>query len=83
MNINNQSVGQSERRSLMINAIKTRFALSEKGAKDFCKGVFFTVLLDIALMLLAFFVFIFLDDWLRTEDEPLFYSSRTQYLSNL
>ncbi|WP_297901827.1 hypothetical protein [uncultured Parabacteroides sp.] len=67
----------------MINAIKTRFALSEKGAKDFCKGVFFTVLLDIALMLLAFFVFIFLDDWLRTEDEPLFYSSRTQYLSNL
>lgn len=35
----------------MLNTIKKRFALSTQGAKDFCKGTFFTVLLDIALML--------------------------------
>ena len=38
----------------MIEVIKRRFALSTKGAKDFCKGVFFTTLLDIVLMLPAF-----------------------------
>ncbi|MFT4222789.1 ABC transporter ATP-binding protein [Dysgonomonas sp.] len=49
----------------MIDTIKRRFALSTKGAKDFCKGVFFTTLLDIALMLPAVFTFIFLEDYLR------------------
>lgn len=44
----------------MIEVIKRRFALSTKGAKDFCKGVFFTTLLDIVLMLPAVFVFLFL-----------------------
>lgn len=60
-----QSVaGLLERRSLMLNTIKKRFALSTQGAKDFCKGTFFTVLLDIALMLPAVFVFLFLEDYL-------------------
>lgn len=49
----------------MIKMIQKRFALSEKGAKDFCKGVWWTTLLDIALMLPAVFVFLFLEDWLR------------------
>jgi ATP-binding cassette subfamily B protein IrtB len=49
----------------MIEILKKRFALSTKGAKDFCKGVFFTALLDIALMLPAVFVFLFLGDYLR------------------
>ena len=49
----------------MLKTIQRRFALSEKGAKDFCKGVFFTTLLDLALMLPAVFVFLFLDDYLR------------------
>jgi len=49
----------------MLETIKRRFALSTKGAKDFCKGIFFTVLLDIALMLPAVYVFFFLDDYLR------------------
>ncbi|AVM53212.1 ATP-binding cassette subfamily B protein [Bacteroides zoogleoformans] len=49
----------------MLDMIQKRFALSRKGAKDFCKGTFFTVLLDIALMLPAMFVFFFLDDYLR------------------
>jgi len=49
----------------MLEIIKKRFALSSKGAKDFCKGVLFTTLLDIALMLPAVYVFLFLEDYLR------------------
>ncbi|MDR2915893.1 MAG: ABC transporter ATP-binding protein/permease [Tannerella sp.] len=55
----------------MIKTIKKRFALSTKGAKDFCKGIFFTILLDLALMLPAVFAFIFLEDYLR----PVFNAS--------
>lgn len=57
----------------MLEIIKRRFALSTKGAKDFCKGVFFTTLLDIALMLPAVFTFVFLEDYLR----PILNSSGT------
>ncbi|WP_308756737.1 ABC transporter ATP-binding protein [uncultured Bacteroides sp.] len=49
----------------MLNTIQKRFALSRKGAGDFCKGTLFTALLDIALMLPAVFVFFFLEDYLR------------------
>ena len=54
----------------MINILQTRFALSEKGAKDFLKGVLFTTIMDIALMLPALFMFLFLDDYLRTAINP-------------
>ena len=54
----------------MLKTIQRRFALSEKGARDFCKGVFFTTLLDLALMLPAVFVFLFLDDYLRPVFDP-------------
>lgn len=54
----------------MIEVIKRRFALSTKGAKDFCKGVFFTTLLDIVLMLPAVFVFLFLKEYLRPVFQP-------------
>jgi len=54
----------------MLEIIKKRFALSDKGAKDFCKGVFFTTLLDIALMLPAVFVFLYLEDYLRPVFNP-------------
>ena len=54
----------------MLNTIKKRFALSIKGAKDFCKGTFFTTLLDIALMLPAVFVFLLLEDYLRPVFSP-------------
>ena len=54
----------------MIEVIKRRFALSTKGAKDFCKGVFFTTLLDIVLMLPAIFVFLFLEEYLRPVFQP-------------
>ena len=37
----------------MNNFIKKRFALSELGAKNFCKGMYWTVALDIVLMLPA------------------------------
>lgn len=49
----------------MLDTIQRRFALSQKGAKDFCKGTFFTLLLDIALMLPAVFMYFFLEDYLR------------------
>lgn len=55
----------------MLNTIKKRLFLSTKGAKNFCKGVFFTTLLDIALMLPAVFVFLFLEDYLQ----PVFHPS--------
>lgn len=54
----------------MLKTIQRRFALSQKGAKDFCKGVFFTTLFDLALMLPAVFVFLFLEDYLRPVLDP-------------
>jgi len=54
----------------MLNMLKKRLALSTKGAKDFCKGTFFTILLDIVLMLPAVFVFLFLEDYLRPVFNP-------------
>ena len=45
--------------------LRRRFALSEKGARDFCRGVVWTTIFDIVLMLPAVFVFVFLDDTLR------------------
>ncbi|MEY8684739.1 ABC transporter ATP-binding protein [Bacteroides sp. AN502(2024)] len=54
----------------MIEVIKRRFSLSTKGAKDFCKGVFFTTLLNIVLMLPAVFVFLFLEEYLRLVFQP-------------
>lgn len=54
----------------MLDIIKKRLALSTKGAKDFCKGTLFTTLLDIALMLPAIFVFLFLEDYLRPVFNP-------------
>jgi ATP-binding cassette subfamily B protein len=57
----------------MLKSLQYRFALSHKGAKDFLKGVFFTVLLDIALMLPAVFTFIYLDDYLKGLDHNIWY----------
>ncbi len=49
----------------MLKTIQKRFALSRKGAKDFIKGTLFTTLLNMALMLSAVFMFLFLDDYLH------------------
>lgn len=54
----------------MLNILKRRLALSTKGAKDFSKGVCWTTLLDIALMLPAVYVFLFLEDYLRPVFNP-------------
>lgn len=54
----------------MLKIIQKRFALSHKGAKDFCKGVCWTTLLNIALMLPAVFVFLFLEDYLQPVFNP-------------
>ncbi len=54
----------------MLKKIQQKFALSEKGAKDFIKGTFFTTLLDIALMLPAVFIFLFLEEYLNKALNP-------------
>ncbi|MDH8701173.1 ATP-binding cassette subfamily B protein IrtB [Dysgonomonadaceae bacterium PH5-43] len=54
----------------MLKMIQQRFALSQKGAKDFCKGVYWTTLLNIALMMPAVFVFLFLEDYLQPVINP-------------
>jgi ATP-binding cassette subfamily B protein len=54
----------------MIKLLKKRFALTTKGAVDFCKGVAFTTMMDIALMLPAIFVFYFLEDYIRPVFNP-------------
>ncbi len=57
----------------MFNILEKRFTLTRKGARDFSKGVFFTTLLDIALMLPAVYIFLFLEEYLR----PVFNPSAT------
>ncbi len=54
----------------MLKTIERKLALSEKGAKDFVKGTIFTTLLDIALMLPAVFVFLFLEEYLNKVISP-------------
>lgn len=49
----------------MYKYFQNRFALSEKGAKDFGKGVFFTFLHFLSLMFPTFFVYFFLQDYLQ------------------
>jgi len=49
---------------VMIATIQKRFALSAKGAKDFSWGVFFSSILNIALMFPAVYIFLFLEDYL-------------------
>ncbi len=54
----------------MLNIIQRKFALSEKGAKDFIKGTLATILLNIALMLPAVFIFLFLEEYLNKVINP-------------
>jgi len=54
----------------MRKRIQKRFALSEKGANDFLKGVLWTTFFDIALMLPAVLIFIFLDEYLKKVFDP-------------
>ncbi len=49
----------------MYKFFEKRFALSARGARDFSKGVLFTTLIDLAIMLPAVYIFIFLEDYLR------------------
>lgn len=54
----------------MLNIIQQRFALSKKGAKDFIKGALSTTLLNLALMLPAVFIFLFLEEYLNKVLNP-------------
>jgi len=48
----------------MLSVLQKRFALTRKGAQDFLKGVFFTSLLNVSLMLPAVLLVLFLDAYL-------------------
>lgn len=65
MNIKNLCNGQSERRTKMLNRIQKRFALSRKGAIDFNKGVFASLLFNLVLMLPAIYTVLFLEEYLK------------------
>ncbi len=54
----------------MIHYFQNRFALSEKGAKSLAGGIIFSAVLNIAMMLPAVFVFMFLTDWLQPLFDP-------------
>ncbi len=54
----------------MLNTIQRKLALSEKGAKDFIKGTLATTLFNIALMLPAVFIFLFLEEYLNKVINP-------------
>ncbi len=56
----------------MLKTIQQKLALSEKGAKDFIKGILCTTLLDIALMLPAVFMFFFLNEYLNKALNPAY-----------
>lgn len=47
----------------MIRYFQNRFALSEKGAKDLRRGIFFSMLLNVALMLPPSYLFFFLMEY--------------------
>lgn len=55
---------------MILHYFQKRFALSQKGANDLFKGVIFTTLLNIALMLPAAFTYFFLKDYLTPLLEP-------------
>jgi ATP-binding cassette subfamily B protein len=50
--------------------VQKKLALSKKGAKDFIKGTLCTTLLNIALMLPAVFIFLFLEEYLAKVLDP-------------
>ncbi len=54
----------------MLKMLQKRLALSEKGAEDFLKGVFFTTILDLALMLPAVLFYFFLKEYLAPVLDP-------------
>lgn len=60
----------------MIRYFQHRFALSEKGAKDLMRGIAYTTLFNLALMLPPTYLFLFLTEYLdksRTPHSPAFY----------
>ncbi len=51
----------------MIRYFQNRFALSEKGAKDLRRGIAFSTLLNLALMLPPTYLFLFLMEYIGTQ----------------
>ena len=59
----------------MIKYFQNRFALTEKGAKDLCRGIAFSTLLNLALMLPPTYLFFFLMEYLDNMPICLLYTS--------
>lgn len=53
----------------MIKYFQNRFALSEKGARDLRKGIVYSTLLNLALMLPPSYLFLFLMEYIGNEPE--------------
>lgn len=53
-------------RSEMIRYFQDRYALSEKGAKDFLHGIVWSLFMNLSFMLPAVFSFVFLDEYMGT-----------------
>lgn len=51
----------------MIKYLQNRFALSENGAKDLLRGIIFSTVLNLALMLPAMYLFLFLTEYVESE----------------
>ncbi len=51
----------------MIKYLQQRFALTEKGAKDLRKGIAFSTLMNLALMLPPTYLFFFLMEYIDSE----------------
>ena len=56
--------------AVMIEYLEHRLALSNRGAKDFLKGVFSTILLNLVLFFPSVFSFLFLADYLGALIDP-------------
>ena len=54
----------------MTRYFQNRFALSEKGAKDLQRGILFSTLLNMALMLPPTYLFLFLMEYVGRHQSP-------------
>ena len=61
---------QTNKQTTMTRYFQNRFALSEKGAKDLQRGILFSILLNMALMLPPTYLFLFLMEYVGRHHGP-------------
>lgn len=70
MNTNRPQRGGYKTGTAMIKYLQKRFALSEKGATDLRNAIAWSTLLNLALMLPPSFLFLFLMEYIGSQDTP-------------